>query len=738
MNEILQKRNQVELNLGLENLLIQFKNNDFDLLRGYFEQHSSLEALFYLLQQEQQQQQQTLELVLKVLVNILRNTKQLGYKSLGTLICRRITREFLPLCYRELNSGKPSFIAPTLELLAGIAIYTTSTCRELAKCFNFNLKSLCSLFKVRKQNIRQLNARFLLSFLVKGDFHVRQNFLGVKNLLQKLFLELHTDNVEFVDYVLGVLEKRVVVEAELKLSRLLHIGVLENLLLLYKQVSITINEGPVVDDVLAQEITRKMMLSDRVDRFFRTLCTVQGQGLLAEKESNSTMLKFMLALKVTNDFKQRQLLLDVMRLQPDLIHQYFAKTTLSFEPRSTVNYLSNIALVTTIIAFPCKFDPSSTIPAAKAVINGIIPPAITKQIVSKGISSGVVDVYFAASVQLQTSFKKLQQVVGEIESVIMEIECDPHLHANTCQEMVNGWQTLKENILSEFKQKLPDSQVIIKHLKSNLVEIDDNNVTSEDVFVIMTQLLQNYAVFAPEQFQDHSYDFSKAIPVHVDCMGDDAIKSLLELLKVVKEFKWWTKHSNYRTCFGVLFDLYLARSDQHLKILIEDNLSLFFEDTFMFQGYKEAIKLLWKVACRFSHNGNVGRVLEEVLFAGYHESKKLFEETVNLYKSGIEEVENPVNIGLFPPVFLVLLRRAFKSEDVTVHLLCSSYIMETVQAFCIWEGLPYILKVLDKYLDVSEAEKNGCLMGLSNWMKSVSGLPIVFPTLEMIRWNQGL
>ena len=533
-----------------------------------------------------------------------------------------------------------------------------------------------------------------------------------------------------VDFVLSQLEKII---HDSKTVSFFTIHILDKLLLLYNpknKKNLKSKKGKDIEVHINDK--NEHSVPDRVHEFLQKLCTQPGVGLCQSDKRNQTLLKLLLNLNIITNSKQRELFMEIITRNSNLIHQFWLKTTLSFEPRSTVHYLSNMALATYIINIPYEFQNIELgPPSLKQVLGNIVPTPITKSIIGKSIMNTSVDVYYSGLVLLQTIINKFLIILKNLDLIIDDIKNDPHLLEANLEEIVNNWQNWKHLLLSTVREKLPDYQIIIKHLKP----IQDSElIKSQDIFVVVVEILRNYLQIVPEQFLEHTFDFSKAIPPNLLSMNDESCIGLLKLLLKVDDFKWYNKYKESdSSCFRILFQLYLQTKNQQVMQLLETNFQLYFKKLFMFQNHSKTISLLLKLCKRFQFDENIPEFLEQILLLGFFESKKLLDEMVSLVgdKDG--------NLTLFPPVCLVLLRKAFKTTITTIQLLTASFIIEVSQSVLNIAGLEYLKIVLFNYLKGVKAADLPIMAKLYNWINMVMGSEESLDVEgTVMKWKQGI
>ena len=184
IKQILKIRNLVELNqklLSLNEILFKLLNNELDyelstqgqFLKQFFnnnEYSDILELLRY-----QPQDIQTIEFINNIIL-----LSKLITRQFGTQLCKSLLKE-IPIFYRNLGSGNHSLIQSNLELLTTMSQFSTSIGRDLFRLFNFQLKPLQDLLKVKKT--RTILVKFIFSFL---RLETKQEVLNLK-LLELIF-----------------------------------------------------------------------------------------------------------------------------------------------------------------------------------------------------------------------------------------------------------------------------------------------------------------------------------------------------------------------------------------------------------------------------------------------------------------------------------------------------------------------------------------------------------------------
>jgi Ribosome 60S biogenesis N-terminal len=310
--------------------------------------------------------------LLDVMAFTLTSARMLGYRATGTSMVRRIIRNYMPVIYRNLNSGTHVLIAGTLRLLVAMVMHGQTTTRELEAAFNFSLKPLQSFLRIKKKkvgtsddtgkevsksssedDIRTLYVKFILGFFIRGDASVKKSLLDTKGVVAFILKDLKNDSFEVIDFVLSALRKGLVDDVHLARSPKIAFFkpfVLEQICALF---SLNDKENP-----RHTSKDGRKTAADLVEVFMDHLCLTPGVGICfaddgwyppafrkdvdseevaskniktetkevkakSVKVYNVVLLRFLATLNFSSDMKQRALFLRILEANLELVHAYF-------------------------------------------------------------------------------------------------------------------------------------------------------------------------------------------------------------------------------------------------------------------------------------------------------------------------------------------------------------------------------------------------------------------------------
>jgi hypothetical protein len=582
-------------------------STEAEFVGQYFKQSPELEEIFSIWNFQISNQVVSLEtLILDLLAYSITCSKKIGNRSIGTAGARRCIREYMATLFRNLTSGKHVLIQSTLRLLVALVMHGSNTTRELLDHFNFTLKSLGSFLKIRKkythgdaaEDIRTLYIRFIFGFIIRGDVSVKQSILETKNIFGPMMKDLKDDPYWTVDFVLSAIMRGVVHEGRLtkssKMSLFVH-QTMESFISLYQC------KGTAAKDRLNDKT-----VSDCIHSFMINLCCSEsifsskdgwgsfGDSNLIQKYTHShLLLKLMQQLKLIEDPLQKELLLGILAANPDLVYHYWKNVQqFSFEPRSSIHFLANATVATSIIrlsapeSLTCKIDEFSPInpPSIAHSLANVLPPPLTKSILSKALQFPSRDVRFVCGQVLLSSFQKLDSVLAEADRLIENIRKKDYLNEN--QESLNLWKEWREILLSEFRQHLPDTQVVIALQKSSQEEPEeDDSLTIEDLQLSHLKIMKYYQIYNADQMRESRYDFGKLITANSSKWSSVVYCQFLDVISTVENFKWWNKSSDSQKPHIRFFLESYMNAEDDLERKLETLFFLLFSPSYLFQRH---------------------------------------------------------------------------------------------------------------------------------------------------------
>ena len=617
------------------------------------------------------------------------------------------------------------------------------------------------------RDIRGVYIKFLLGFLHKGDPLVKKNLLETKNLLHLIFKDMKNDSFELVDFILSTFHLKVLNDNRIPKTTKLHFfhqGTLLQLSNLY------LNSNPIKHSsnlATASKSDDSKTIANLIHEFFLQLCTIPGQGICFqdhgwypntnqqqsqndEKQlgiSNHLLGKFLLSLKISTDLLQRDLFLKIIQVCPELVHYYWQNAThLSFEPRSSVYYIANIALVSSVVqkSIPMFFHgkPVYSIlspPPIPVCISNILPSQLSKQISSKALQHASGDVRFACCRQLAVSFEKLERVLEMAEKSLLEIKAYDRMEIWQLEKLDLEWSKWKNELLETFRFQLPDPNIIILlHKSARAPPLEDDEIDQHDLVTSHLVLLKYYLKHNRRTLLETKYDFGKLLNSGGVSLTDEksgwkneTLLLTIQILHQVEGFKWWNRNGEFLDPFfniilldqkqsflRVLLDLYLVIAVPHLKKEMENLFSRFFESTSCFQGHAASLpsflKLVW----------NQGQELAELIETHIISFAPKGEKTEKM-------IHDDEDVAI-PPLYSQLLRSWESNCSGPVKIFISGLVVQD----CLDSGLA---STCEKYLNqIPNDEDCFVLKCLLAWLEYSCGkkkTDISF--IKSIDWKEG-
>ncbi|KAK9722923.1 hypothetical protein K7432_002308 [Basidiobolus ranarum] len=602
---------------------------------NYIDDSPECEELFKIWDLQQKNSLPQLEvLIVDVLAKVVLLTNTPITRANGVNITRRIFRNYMKTLYRNLSSGRVGLICATIQLLIAMTKHTLQTTREMIDTFNFELKSHFKLLNMRpnpaedtkknQKDVRTLYMKFILSFLECGDSKMKSEVLEIKDFVSSLFKGLHRDSYEVAEYVLDVFEKHIITDGDVKRSTITNFMnqyILEQLVKLYGNKE-------------SSEKDESKTVADLVHRFLRILCCTPGVGLCfhdagwypshvlssSESESgkglrvqNRVLHKFVSTLRPTDDLKQQDLLLGILRACPELVQHYWSSSLLSFDPRLSSKWIANMSFLHKVIALPVpKLELYSTgsflanPPPTGNIVENILPATFNRTLAGKCLQHTSPLVKYMSTLVLNVVFRKLNTVMEAMDEVVEAFEgpssdsgdstVSRKLQSNN--DPARRWRSSIQNVRDEIKKRIPDFQIIISLQNSCSTAEKSARASGDDEAVARGQILHEsvlrlikyYQHFLPDVVLESKFDFGKLVPEDLGLLPVDLQIHVLEMLKDLPDFKWSgkaqsAKHSHLMS----LLVLYLSSPYVQIRDITEEILVKLLSESVLFEHNKNEV-----------------------------------------------------------------------------------------------------------------------------------------------------
>ncbi|TPX77778.1 hypothetical protein CcCBS67573_g00932 [Chytriomyces confervae] len=498
-------------------------SDESSLVRNYLKTSPETPELIRIWQFQQKHNVPRLDvLVLDAIGYVLLASRIISARSTGTHLARTMIRNHMKPLYKALSSKKHALMQAACRVLSALVIQSSSCTRELFESFNFTMKALPTLFKIKKtatdggrmEDIRGLYIRFLLGFLMYGDANVKKGIMETKDAVSGIFKGCWEDHFSTLEFVLSVLKKKVVDDTGLSRSvkqQFFNNYVVELITKLYGRSDPTVpgntpasysanSIDSMVESSDDSNETAPRTVADLAHDFLIHLCTRPGFGICVQepgwlqikklvvgdaggaamgrlrKQKNSHLIKWAAFLRPTEIDLEMTALLELLKNCPELVQPYLAQLTLSFEPRLSSKWIKNMALLANIISLPVPdlfssakiyiANPSTILapPTVSTLAENILPNALNRLAMGRGLQHPSVTVRHISAFVLGAALGKLSRVLAELDRVALHFteskkETDGAVEVSSTA--ADEWINLKEALVNEIRRRVPEVQLVL-------------------------------------------------------------------------------------------------------------------------------------------------------------------------------------------------------------------------------------------------------------------------------------
>ncbi|XP_051869866.1 nucleolar pre-ribosomal-associated protein 1 [Pristis pectinata] len=629
----------------------------YDVVEGYIKISAECAEIFMLLDGETPTEKEMILIFQALEAILLRTASDLThFTAVGMNIVKKVLHTYMKLIYSALFSASHRYARACLGLLSAMVSQGPEAARDFISHFDFNNKLLPGLLKKRERtgrpDVRMAYIQFAVSFLIAGDNNTIRQILELKDFIAGIFTSgLKEDPISVINLLLSTLKTKVVQNKAISKTqkiRLFSIGALNHIATLYRwsgTVDVYVNTGKGGQDslVAGRELVRELVHSFLID-----LCCSLKYGInfydsslgTAKRGGNVVLLRFLLGLKTaTEDELVADLMVNILKVCPDLLNRFFKETQYSFVPRLKTVWLDNMKLLRKIYeAQPdiCRaFQTKEYIPISRLlsmVMVTTVPPVATKAMFIQGIS-------LANKVVQQTTLSLLAFVLKRALKNIehcLNVELWQHSEIYTPSVMEDFTQQFRE-ILSKH---LPDMNTIVATWQSLLKNEDkdgkqgqeDEKDTENDTAVLETsdvtedhvgddagttvvkamvlQVMCLYQKVVPHVVSQCAFDFSKLIKGIVSEKGvKKEVAPILQhcILQLALElpsnkFAWFRfqgitnteKSTGEESVFYLLLKMYVTCKSSHLQASTKQLIVKVLKDTGIFEYTWNELELWMK------------------------------------------------------------------------------------------------------------------------------------------------
>nr|XP_012301892.1 nucleolar pre-ribosomal-associated protein 1 isoform X4 [Aotus nancymaae] len=336
----------------------------YDVVEGYIKISVECAEIFQLLSGEKRPESEMILIFQVFEAILLRTASDLShFHVVGTNIVKKLVNNHMKLICESLYASGYRLARACLSLMAAMVTQGPEAARDVCSHFDLNKKTLYTLVTKRDSkgvhDVRQAYVQFALSFLIAGDDSTIVQVLEVKEFIPCIFSSgIKEDRISTVNILLSTLKTKVVHNKNITKTQKVRFftgQLLIHIASLYNWNGIT-DVNPEDVKVSAEE-AGKTMVRELVHNFLMDLCCSLKHGINFYDASlgtfgrggNLTLLHFLLGLKTAaDDNLVADLVVNILKVCPDLLKKYFKEVTFSFIPRVKSTWLNNIKLLNKI------------------------------------------------------------------------------------------------------------------------------------------------------------------------------------------------------------------------------------------------------------------------------------------------------------------------------------------------------------------------------------------------------
>ena len=511
----------------------------------------------------------------------------IDFRDHGIRLCKTLLRrDQLQLLSNGLsaNKVKEHVISPCLRLLTEVTSFDGGSAARslfLHRDVTFmRLETFLSLHKTsparspeerRKPSIRSNAMRYILANLRFQDNAAKSDILSQLHLVRGIFQGLKDDASEMILEMFDVFKKYIVMDDQLHRAakcKLFTDWTLGRIATLYSYEEYT------------NEFKEESNIRIEAHKFLLSVCTTVDKGALfatsgwyhigndpastrsqfsdglslhdtnesqekhAERSSirNTTLAYFIQTLRPFADVLHKELVLAIFKAAPELVADYFLRTSFSFEPKLSTTWVGYSAFLLSTVQLPIpsyhnlQDGQTARPPPVSTVIESILPNPLNKTSLTRCLNQRTeLATFFAVGVMV-AAFQKLRNVLELFRSA-KEV---------TLSTSEYSWEAATSELVAEFSRRCPAMKHVVAVFRGSS---KDNVVLREAV----TRLLVMYYKLIPQVALDEKLDLSLALStIFKECSDLEdtnreklliqmTISHLLIIAHRCPDIRWWHK-----------------------------------------------------------------------------------------------------------------------------------------------------------------------------------------------------
>ncbi|XP_054398434.2 nucleolar pre-ribosomal-associated protein 1 isoform X4 [Pongo abelii] len=616
----------------------------YDVVEGYIKISVECAEIFQLLSGEKRPESETMLIFQVFEAILLRTASDLShFHVVGTNIVKKLMNNHMKLICESLYASGYRLARACLSLMAAMVTQGPEAARDVCSHFDLNKKTLYTLVTKRDSkgvyDVRQAYVQFALSFLIVGDDSTIVQVLEVKEFIPCIFSSgIKEDRISTINILLSTLKTKVVHNKNITKTQKVRFftgQLLNHIASLYNWNGIT-DVNPEAVKVSAEE-AGKTMVRELVHNFLMDLCCSLKHGINFYDASlgtfgrggNLTLLHFLLGLKTAaDDDLVADLVVNILKVCPDLLNKYFKEVTFSFIPRVKSTWLNNIKLLNKIYEAQPEisraFQTREFIPLPRLlamVMVTTVPLVCDKSMFTQALNLDSTSVRHTALSLISVILKRALKTV------------DHCLNKEVWQESGVYTAVMMEEFVQLFREALskilPDLNTIVwvwQSLKKQETKQDDkkgkkrsdgapaacdarqcDDVETILLKAVLLQVICLYQKVVPHVVMQYNFDFSKLLKGVISEQGlQEEVPPVLQhhMLKVALElpankFLWLKAQEGpdaeiiggERSVFYLLMKMFVTSSHLQLKSLTKLLIMKILRDTGVFEHTWKELEL---------------------------------------------------------------------------------------------------------------------------------------------------
>ncbi|KAB5535628.1 hypothetical protein PHYPO_G00120070 [Pangasianodon hypophthalmus] len=523
--------------------------NLYDVVEGYIKISAECAEILALLKGDTHSETELMLIFQSLELILLRTASDLSHFNLmGSSIVKKTVSSHMKLLQSSLCSGNRQFVRQCLCLMTAMVSQGTEAACEIFSSLVFN-KTLSSLARMRdrtgRPDVRMSYIQFALSFLMYGDTATIVHVLETKDFLSEILnTGLKEDRISTISVILSTFQSKIVQNTAVSKTQKLRFFTASTL----AQIASLYRWNGTVDISTDQSVTMneqeggRLVVRESVHCFLLDLCCSRKHGIsfhdpslgTAGRAGNIVLLQFVVSLKqVIEDEKVAELLVSILKCNPDILHRYFIETQLCFTPRMKGAWLDSIALLKKIYqSLPevsQAFQLQEVVPVPRflsMVLVTSLPPVCNKAFFTQGLNLHSVEGQHATLTLIAFILRRAQKnIEHSLKRPVLD-SFDAHsLNAKEefvqlyrealskvlpdIMSIVSKWQSLSKN-----ERKRDEVQMGLSKLKAEEVKIQEHGDRNQKLILFKALLLHVICLYqnvVPHLVTESKFDFSKLL-----------------------------------------------------------------------------------------------------------------------------------------------------------------------------------------------------------------------------------